>query len=202
MIICGTMLASRLNRSRGLRDASLTERISSQFEQRRFNRHAGNGRGSAQRWSLSSAMRCGARGPRAVEWPHAPFPYQSCSRRSSNGGGFSLRSSPRHHHVPRTLGRTCSTIPVHRSRDRRPSTQRPKRRRSNSLPRSSDITAAVGARRLKTPIRSTSARTATYNRWPARQASMLKRGAPTASSTRCGECRRKDRLTTSDTSRS
>ena len=36
------------------------ERTSSQFEQRRFDRHAGNGRGGAQRRALSSSMRCRA----------------------------------------------------------------------------------------------------------------------------------------------
>jgi hypothetical protein len=84
--------------------ASVTERISSQFEQRRFNRHAGNGRGSAQRRSLSRSMRCRARSARPAERPNAAFSNQGSPRRPRDRRGFSLRPSPRHHHIPRALG--------------------------------------------------------------------------------------------------
>ena len=171
----------------------------SRLEQRRFNRYARNGCGSAQRRFVSRPVRCRSRSARPAERPHAAFSYQGCARRSGHRGSLSVRSRSRHHYIPGSVGHhnTCSTIPAPHSPDR-PSLKRLKRRR-HSRPPFSAITAAVGARRRKTAIRSISARIAMCCQWPARTASTPKPGARTVSSTKYVECRKRDLRKTSGT---
>jgi hypothetical protein len=97
-----------------------TERISSQFEQRRFDRHAGHSGSSTQWRSLPSSMRRRARGARSAQRPDAPLSHQGGSGRSRDRRGFSLRSGSRHHHIPRSLGQShvrrfqLTTLTTHR----------------------------------------------------------------------------------------
>jgi hypothetical protein len=142
-------------------------------------------------------MRRRARSTRPAQRPDAPLSHQGRSWRPCHRRGFSLRSRPRHHHIPSPLGQhPCSMIPRLR---RVPLMSRRRTKRRPSLRPSSGITAAAGASRRKTATPSTSARTATFNRWPAPVVSIPKPGARIARSTKCGEYQRSDKSTTTGT---